>query len=185
MKPGNAFTLIELLVVVAIIGILTTIAMPNFQNAQVKARTSAALAEMQSLSTAVEQYYMDHNTYPLDGNDYLERSVEYFDQKRIQHVLTTPTAYITELPGDLFHETDKYHSDPLIGKYFTSKKPYPYVYYSKGNFFENKGNPNAYYLFSFGPNQYFDNADSREGEYLEYNITNGVISEGDLIRKGP
>jgi len=185
MKQYYGFTLIELLVVVAIIGILTTIALPNFQHAQVRAKTSAALAEMQTLSTAIEQYYMDYNTYPLDGNDYGEKSEEYFDQRRIQHVLTTPTAYISEIPGDQFNDKGANHDDPLVARHFISKYPYPYVYFSKGSYAVNKGTAKAYTIFSFGPNRLFDNADSREGEYKIYDVSNGVISEGDLLRKGP
>ncbi|MEW6234524.1 MAG: prepilin-type N-terminal cleavage/methylation domain-containing protein [Candidatus Omnitrophota bacterium] len=185
MRRLCGFTLIELLVVVAIIGILATIALPNYQHAQVRAKTSAALAEMQTLSTAIEQYYMDYNTYPLDGNDYGERAEEYFDQRRIQHILTTPTAYISEIPGDLFHDKSVSHDDPLVARHFVSKFPYPYVYFSQGNYAVNKGTAKAYFIFSLGPNRLFDNADSREGDYKIYDVSNGIVSEGDLLRKGP
>ncbi|MGC9329605.1 MAG: prepilin-type N-terminal cleavage/methylation domain-containing protein [Candidatus Hinthialibacter sp.] len=181
----KSFTLIELLVVVAIISILASIALPNFQHAQVKARVTAAQAEMMSLATAVEAYQMDHNTYPLDGNDHFNKTEDMFDQQRVQMVLTTPTAYISEVPGDDFHNKNVTFYDPLVTRYFLSRPPYPYVYISKDSFMVNRGVPKAYYLFSLGPDIDFDNHSSRPEDYLIYDPSNGVISDGDILRKGP
>lgn len=181
----QAFTLIELLVVVAIISILASIALPNYQHAQVKAKATAVLAEMKSLSTAVEAYHLDHNKYPLDGNDYFERVDEYFDQKRIQKVLTTPTAYISEIPDDLFHTRETHQYDPNTDRFFQSRPPYPYVYFSDGNLFTHRGNPRGYFIFSFGPDLAFDNASTTPDDFVLYDPTNGIISGGDILMKGP
>jgi prepilin-type N-terminal cleavage/methylation domain-containing protein len=62
MKKG--FTLIELLIVVAIIAILAAIAVPNFLEAQVRAKVSRAKSDLRSLATALESYYVDNNNYP-------------------------------------------------------------------------------------------------------------------------
>ena len=59
------FTLIELLIVVAIIAILAAIAVPNFLEAQTRAKVSRARADLRSVATAVEAYRIDHNSYPL------------------------------------------------------------------------------------------------------------------------
>ena len=184
-RSQNAFTLIELLVVVAIISILASIALPNFQHAQVKARVTAAQAEMMTLSLAVEAYQLDHNTYPLDGNDYLDKNEELFDQFRIQRVLTTPTAYVSEIPEDEFHKKNVELYEPLAQRYFQSRPPYPYAYISSDSFMVNLGCPKAYYLFSLGPDIDFDNHSSRPEEILLYDPSNGVISDGDILRKGP
>jgi len=68
MKKG--FTLIELLIVVAIIAILAAIAVPNFLEAQVRAKVSRVKSDLRSLATALESYYVDNNKYPAcDSSD--------------------------------------------------------------------------------------------------------------------
>jgi len=62
MKKG--FTLIELLIVIAIIAILAAIAVPNFLEAQVRAKVSRVKADQRSLATGLEAYYVDNNSYP-------------------------------------------------------------------------------------------------------------------------
>ena len=62
-SPGR-ITLIELLIVVAIIAILAAIAVPNFLEAQTRSKVSRVLADMRSMKTAMEAYFVDNNTYP-------------------------------------------------------------------------------------------------------------------------
>ena len=64
MNHSKAFTLIELLIVVAIIGILAAIAVPNFLNAQIRAKISRTYADENALSTALGMYHMDIGAYP-------------------------------------------------------------------------------------------------------------------------
>ena len=56
MRRG--FTLIELLVVVLIIGILSSIALPQYTKAVEKARTSEALSMIGSLKTGIDAYVL-------------------------------------------------------------------------------------------------------------------------------
>lgn len=60
------FTLIELLIVVAIIAILAAIAVPNFLEAQTRAKISRVKADIRAMSTGLETYVIDHTKYPPD-----------------------------------------------------------------------------------------------------------------------
>src|SRR5437773_12166494 len=68
-RERNAFTLIELLIVVAIIAILAAIAVPNFLEAQTRAKVSRVKSDLRSYATAVESYTVDNNKVPREHND--------------------------------------------------------------------------------------------------------------------
>ncbi len=117
------FTLIELLIVVAIIATLAAIAVPNFLEAQVRAKTARVQSDLRMLSVGLESYRVDHNDYP-EGTDnpnlydaqigellgplakgyYAIRTRTGTAQYagRDFYSLTTPVAYITQFPTDPF-----------------------------------------------------------------------------------
>ncbi len=64
-RTHRGFTLIELLIVVAIIGVLAAIAVPNFLQAQTRAKVARAIGDLKSLGNALEMYHTDMNQYPI------------------------------------------------------------------------------------------------------------------------
>ncbi|MEQ8821624.1 MAG: prepilin-type N-terminal cleavage/methylation domain-containing protein [Sumerlaeia bacterium] len=105
-KPGaeakKAFTLIELLIVVAIIAILAAIAVPNFLEAQVRAKVSRILSDMRTIRTGLESYAVDTNKYPETDPTIAE--VEPVGDLRGLYWLTTPISYLTSIPRSPFTE---------------------------------------------------------------------------------
>ena len=64
-KKERGFTLIEIIIVVAIIGILFAVAIPQYQNYQVRSKVAEALVFSTSVKRALESYYADHGEWPL------------------------------------------------------------------------------------------------------------------------
>lgn len=65
----DGFTLIEMMIVVAIIAILTAIALPKFNESLAMANTSRVQADLQSLDTAIAMYKVQNNRAPQDISD--------------------------------------------------------------------------------------------------------------------
>ena len=63
LKRQDGFTLVELMVVVAIIGVLSAVAIPNFKKYQAKAKTSEAKLQLSAAYTAEQSFYSDYNIY--------------------------------------------------------------------------------------------------------------------------
>ena len=66
---NTGFTLIELLVVVLIIGILSAVALPQYQRAVDKSRYVQVMTMSNSLSNAAEVYRLANGEFPMTFED--------------------------------------------------------------------------------------------------------------------
>ncbi|HEY3180898.1 MAG TPA: type IV pilin protein [Casimicrobiaceae bacterium] len=62
-KVSTGFTVIELLVAVAIVGILATIAIPQYGSYITRSRILDAFAKLSDYRTRMEQYFLDRRSY--------------------------------------------------------------------------------------------------------------------------
>lgn len=209
MKKG--FTLIELLIVVAIIAILAAIAVPNFLEAQTRAKVSRMVSNLRTVATGIEMYTVDHNTVPLTtynsnpvrrpGGGNWTRSEEWKiwpGGPGLAAGLTTPVAYLSSNDPmvDVFR-TSLGFAEPLAFQilYLPSNFYQPGAYgHAMGNVNTFRGQMNRYgtwVLRSAGPDQYYMNTfpirqDFSDGmggwNRASYDPTNGTISGGDIYR---
>jgi type IV pilus assembly protein PilE len=101
----KGFTLIELMIVVAIIGILTAIAMPNYTEYVKKSSRRAAQAEMMNIASREQQFLLADRTYAnktaLAASGYAlpgEVSAKYGYDIVVDNTATPPNFTITFTP---------------------------------------------------------------------------------------
>jgi len=66
LPSSRGFTLIEILMVIAIIGILSTIAIPHYMDYQLRAKAVRLTTEVKAAAQAFRTYKIENNTYPAD-----------------------------------------------------------------------------------------------------------------------
>lgn len=68
-KKNNGFTLIEVLIVMVIIGLISNMAVVNYGNKTEEAKKVIDQGNMVNISTALELYTMDKDSYPDDTGE--------------------------------------------------------------------------------------------------------------------
>lgn len=208
-KPVG-FTLIELLIVVAIIAILAAIAVPNFLEAQTRAKVARAYSDMRTVATGLESYQVDNNKYPpltRVGSTYVFFYAPY--------ALTTPVSYVTAGPlYDLFKINKSPDNEELIA--FGLKSP---EFFRRFEYFSDRAwralqprnathtqwlvfdqvsgtyvsyisrderHQGAWYLSSYGPDlkagPELPSGSNQPNSLILYDPTNGTVSRGDIVR---
>ena len=207
MRTGRAFTLIELLIVVAIIAILAAIAVPNFLEAQTRAKVSRVKSDMRSTATAMEVYFIDSNRYPPDfqfgGGTPDKRSII----NRLSP-LTTPVAYITSVFEDAFAVNGVPANLPQsagycvpfgVGNQLVRPFPFDYAYRTKPDGTDEEvefpgiwsqriatGQSSVLWaLCSVGPDNYPTQLGDTDPRNVKYDPTNGTVSAGGIFCLGP
>ncbi len=191
MNRTKGFTLIELLIVVAIIAILAAIAVPNFLEAQTRARVSRVDNDLRTISLVMESYRIDNNGYVAsDAHSWLPGHGTAIASD--QRLLSTPIAYIDDMPDDIFRivagQSKPNYRVYVVGLNSLNKpdaSAYPHV---------------GYMTWSQGPDTITQQGSYRsfktvlENEAaaaisgnpgsngIRYDPTNGTISLGDIYR---
>ncbi len=176
MRHTTAFTLIELLIVVAIIGILAAIAVPNFINAQLKAKVTRAYSDMGSIATALDMYFLDQNDFPT--SNYVERY-----PKRALRRLTTPVSYLAGLPTDPFRGSSHVQDHNLVN---TSGPDYTYYMCNDTDAYDGpntRGKPTRAADYNMSFDWFAISPGPAPGDtWIFYDLSNGVASEGYIYR---
>lgn len=94
MNSKRGFTLIELLIVAGVLTLLSAVAVPNFLEAQTRAKVSAARGNLRTVKIGLETFAVDNNSYPATKAHSYHDPLAILARVQLQP-LTTPIAYVS------------------------------------------------------------------------------------------
>ena len=189
------FTLIELLVVIGIIAILALIALPNFLEAQTRAKVARVRNDLRVVVTALELYRVDTNRYPtyhyvtntksnigfsfhVGGESTNIGNSPVFNGP---NPLTSPISYLTHFPPDVFG--GRGDNDPAEGSdFYYVNWDHAMDRFPNAIFGRLQDSQGSWRLHSPGPDRVGPDTYIATGVEIPYDPTNGTISSGDLVR---
>lgn len=198
----RAFTLIELLIVIAIILILIAIALPNFLEAQIRAKITRCKADMRTLSTAIVSYSIDEDgAFPYGQGSFRSLGAAGGYQPAAPlWVLTTPHEYLKPLPSNPFSMDPNLtaaEQDALLTFYYADRlfrRDQNWIDFTCPHCDEGwmgqwqRRGWREWVLFSPGPSNYnpigFTGGFTYPDEVM-YSATNGTKSIGGIFAGGP
>ncbi len=194
----SGFTLIELLIVVGIISILASIAMPNFLEAQTRAKVSRAKNDMRVVALALETYAVDQNAYPYrtpasTSMGWAQGFGRCDCRVKDMKALTTPISYTSQIPIDIFAKKDEtpnnvldYWSPALMTDLLAGPR-LPEAKNKTPGFVVLSVGPDGHLGYAAGTNyqgcQVLDATDPiARSIYRTYDPSNGTVSLGNVFR---
>ncbi|MDP8242958.1 MAG: prepilin-type N-terminal cleavage/methylation domain-containing protein [Candidatus Hinthialibacter antarcticus] len=180
-RKSDAYSLIELLVVVAIIGILTTVSVRQLGMAKIRAEVARVQSDFHNVGVAINLYKVDSGSYPATKLAKVSAASNYV---QAMFELTTPTAYINQLPdspwlGKNLHLNVLYYAQRFYERSNRYNEDwdfsYDYTYYTKDAMLHipMQTKPN-WSLTSHGPTGIGSSA-------THYNSSNGTLSNGAVF----
>ncbi len=201
--------MIELLIVIAIITVITAIAVPNLISANIKAKVKGIKSEMGSIAIALEDYRLDEGNYPIDPQsdpeaqnlapDEIANPGEMFGITQSGDLnaiglgkLVFPgegasdPVYLYRIPGDPFNDGGEEDPNGTSGAHDNH-----YCYFTADASGSASSTEAKYWaLVSYGPDKDLDITSYRDAKdavenRTDYNPDSGITSNGDIVIIGP
>ena len=194
--------MIELLIVIAIITVITAIAVPNLISANVKAKVKGIKSEMGSIAIALEDYRMDEGNYPIDPEhtgsgdnpDVIAGPGDFDDPtdaiglgKLVFPDGASNPVYLYRIPGDPFNNGGEEEWNGTSGAHNNH-----YCYFTADASGAASSSEAKYWaLVSYGPDKdldvanYSDARDAYDNGTDLYDPDSGITSNGDIVIIGP